>query len=375
MESQGTGKHRVVIVGGGVAALEAALALQQLAPDSTTRTVVAPNAEYVVYAQTVREPFAHADADHYPVAPIVEAAGASLIVDALDRVDVDGKRIVTTGGQELEYDTLVLALGSKAAPCYDHALTVDPRSMAPALQRMLEGVDAGTIRSVAFVTPAGPTWPLPLYELAYLTARRASAAGHKLLTTLTTPEDRPMMRFGMIASNGVTRLLHEGGVELITSSVAEVLSPHELVITPGERRLRVDCVVALPELVGPGISGVPQDEHGFIPVDEYGRVIGAPGVFAAGDVTARPIKHGGFSSQQADAVAETIAADVGEILDPQPVEALLRGMFITGEAPLYLSARVVGGHAYDSVFTTEPTATPEGKIAARYLSQHLEQAA
>lgn len=375
METQTSGKHRVVIVGGGVAALEAALALQQLSPDRTTRTVVAPNDEYVVRAQTVREPFAAAPADHYPLAPIVRDAGAELLVDALGQVNAAAKTITTTGGQEVPYDSLVLALGCRAHSRYDHAITVDPRSMEEVMRGMLSDLDAGAIRNIAFVTPTGPAWPLPLYELAYLTARRAAERDLQLTTTLVTPEDRPMLLFGMVASNGVTRLLHDGGVEVVTSSEAEVPSPHEVVISPGQRRLQVDRVIALPELVGPAITGLAHDEHGFLPVDDHGRVQGAPGVFAAGDVTARPFKHGGYSAQQAGAVAEAIAADAGEILEPQPVEGLLRGMFITGDAPLYLSARLEGGHAYDSVFTTEPTATPEAKIAARYLSQYLEQVA
>ncbi len=375
MMSQGSDKHRVVIVGGGVAALEAALALRQLSPDRTTRTVVAPNEEYVVRAQSVREPFEFPEADHYPLAPIVRDAGATLLVDALDHVDTAARTITTTGGKEVPYDSLVLALGARPHARYEHAATVNFRSMASVLAGILHEVDTAAIRSVAFVTPTGPAWPLPLYELAYMTARRAQDRGVQLLTTLITPEDRPMMLFGTVASKGVARLLHQGGVEVVTSSEAEVPSPDEIVISPGQRRMPVDRVVALPELVGPAIVGVPHDEHGFVPVDDHGRVIGVPGVFAAGDATASLIKHGGFSAQQADAVAEAIAAEAGEIIDPQPVEGLLRGMFITGDAPWFLSARLEGGHAYDSVFTTEPTATPEGKVAARYLSQYLTQVA
>jgi sulfide:quinone oxidoreductase len=365
----------VVIIGGGVAALEVALALQQLSPDLTTRTVVAPNEEYIVRAQTVREPFAFPEADHYPIAPILRDAGATLMVDALERVDTAAQTITTKSGAEVPYDSLVLALGAQAQTRYEHAITVDHRSMAPVLRGVLEAVDAAAIRSVAFVTPTGPAWPLPLYELAYMTARRARERGIPLITTLITPEDRPMMLFGMEASKAVAHLLNDGGVEVVSSSEAEVLTPQQIVFFPGERRLQADRVIALPELIGPAIEGVPHDEHGFVPVDAHGRVTGAPGVFAAGDVTSYLIKHGGFSAQQADAVAEAVAAAAGEIIEPNPVEGLLRGMFITGGEPFYLSARFEGGHAFDSVFTSEPTATPESKIAARYLSQYLDQVA
>ena len=61
----------------------------------------------------------------------------------------------------------------------------------------------------------------------------------------------------------------------------------------------------------PGVPGLPADADGFIPVDPYGRVPGVPDVFAAGDATTFPLKQGGLATQQADAAAEAIAAELG----------------------------------------------------------------
>ena len=72
-----------------------------------------------------------------------------------------------------------------------------------------------------------------------------------------------------------------------------------------------DAAIVLPPLQGPWIEGLPNDDHGFIPVDRHGRVAGAPGVYAAGDATAFPIKQGGLATQQADAAPRAIAADLG----------------------------------------------------------------
>jgi sulfide:quinone oxidoreductase len=47
----------VVIAGGSVAALEAALALGDLAGYRIRTTLIAPNAEFVYRPMTVREPF------------------------------------------------------------------------------------------------------------------------------------------------------------------------------------------------------------------------------------------------------------------------------------------------------------------------------
>jgi NADPH-dependent 2,4-dienoyl-CoA reductase/sulfur reductase-like enzyme len=80
-----TGNFRVVIAGGGVAALEAALALAELAPGRADVTLVAPNAEFVYRPMTVREPFSYGLARRYPLEPIARAAGARLLHGELAR--------------------------------------------------------------------------------------------------------------------------------------------------------------------------------------------------------------------------------------------------------------------------------------------------
>ena len=42
-----------------------------------------------------------------------------------------------------------------------------------ALHGLVQDIEEGYVRSVAFVVPAGVSWSLPLYELALMTARRA----------------------------------------------------------------------------------------------------------------------------------------------------------------------------------------------------------
>ena len=91
---------------------------------------------------------------------------------------------------------------------------------------------------------------------------------------------------------------------------------------------------------GRGIAGLPADAAGFIPVNAHGRVAGAADVYAAGDATAFPVKQGGLATQQADAVAEAIAAAAGAHATPAPFRPVLRGLLLTGGAPLYLRAEL-----------------------------------
>jgi sulfide:quinone oxidoreductase len=106
-------------------------------------------------------------------------------------------------------------------------------------------------------------------------------------------------------------------------------------------------------------------------VDATGRLAGFDDVFAAGDATNFPIKQGGLAAQQADAVAEAIAAAVGADIDPQPFRPVLRGLLLTGGSPRFLRADISGMGGDDSVFSSEPLWSPPNKLSAHYLAPYL----
>src|SRR5262249_3646316 len=85
--ADGGEKLEVLIAGGGVAALETALALGALAPERTAVTVIAPNSEFFYRPMAVREPFAYGPAERYKLASIVRDAGARLVDGELASVD------------------------------------------------------------------------------------------------------------------------------------------------------------------------------------------------------------------------------------------------------------------------------------------------
>ena len=144
-------------------------------------------------------------------------------------------------------------------------------------------------------------------------------------------------------------------------------------INPGGRRLRADRVIALPELYGPCVRGIPLGENGFIPTDAYGRVRDAENIYAAGDATEFPVKHGGIAAQQAHVVAESIAARAGAPVTPQPFSPVIRGILLTGDKPLYLTARLAGGHGLSSELSEAPSWSSPSKIAAKYLGPYLAE--
>lgn len=364
----------VLIVGGGVAGLETTLALRELAGDRVAVTVIAPDPEFVYRPMTVGEPFAHASARRHDLHALVTDMGAELVVDQLARVDAAQLTAHTEAGRDMPYDALVLALGARPYERYPYALTIDDRHLGDLLHGLIQDVEGGYVHSVAFVIPPRMAWPLPTYELALMTAERAYDTSAELAITIVTPEDTPLAIFGQGASTGIAELLAEAGIAVIASAYAEIPESGHVVIAPGDRGLEVDRVVALPELMGPAVEGLPGDAHGFIPVDLYGRVRDVERVYAAGDGTDFAIKHGGIAAQQADTVALTIAGLVGAPVEPKPFHPEIHGVLMTGRKPRYLSAHVTGGDGFSSEITETPTWSPPSKIAARYLAPYLDQA-
>ena len=116
---------RVLIAGGGVAALEAALALRELAGDRVTTTLLAPEPDFVYRPLRVREPFGYSTAKTYQVEEIARDIGAGFVSDAFNRLDAERSILHTEQGAELEYDALLLALGVRLRPAFSHGLTID----------------------------------------------------------------------------------------------------------------------------------------------------------------------------------------------------------------------------------------------------------
>ena len=371
----GTGKPEklhVLIVGGGVAAVETVLALQDLTAERVSMTVLAPNAELVYRPMTVREPFAYSTAARYPLASIVADAGAELIADKLGWVEPEKRLVHTEQGTEIGYDALVLTPGAKLHPRFEHAVTIDDRQMDETLHGLIQDIEQGYLKSLAFVAPGRLAWPLPLYELALMTAGRAYDMSMSLEATIITPEEKPLAVFGQEVSDGLAGLLADKGIDFVTG-YAEIHEPGEITINPGDRRLRAGRVIALPELYGPSIRGLQASENGFVRVDQFGRVPHAGPVFAAGDAVDFPVKQGGVSCQQADVVAESIAKLAGVDIDPQAFNPQIHGVLLTDGKPRYIAAKITGGHGFASQFSDRPIDGVTKKIAGRYLTPYLER--
>ena len=82
--------------------------------------------------------------------------------------------------------------------------------MDETLHGLIQDIEGGYVDSLAFVAPGRMAWPLPLYELALMTAGRAYDMNVELATTIVTPEDSPLAIFGSAASDAVARAARAG---------------------------------------------------------------------------------------------------------------------------------------------------------------------
>ena len=337
----------VLVAGGGPAAFEAVLTLRELAPNVDVE-LLAPNADFIYRPTSVVEPFARAGVRRYPL----ESLGVPVRRGRLAEVDVAGRTAITDGGERIAYDALLVATGVAQAAAVPHAITFTGPRDVEAVHGLVQDVEQEYSRTVAFFAPPGADWTLPLYELALQTAERAAEMGvHGLELRIVTGEAEPLEVFGPAAAHFAAELLDQAGVGFATGTEA-----------PDAERL-----VCLGVPVPPAVAGLPA---GFLSTDAHGAVEGAPGVWAAGDVTDQPLKQGGLATQQAAVAATAIAVAAGVDLEARPYAPVLRALLVAGRRACYFRRRLDGidpGQA-----SRRALWWPPAKIAGERLAPFLD---
>lgn len=367
---------RVLIAGGGVAGLEAAVALRDLAGDRAEVAIYSPREDFIYRPFSVAEPYGASRPMRYDLAELTERCGAGLHLGSIGSVDGEKRRARTHDGEEVAYDYLIVACGSRLLASVSGAVIFWGVADDGRVQDVVRDLREGKLHRVAFTMPGGGTWALPMYELALLAESELSKQGIEGASlVVVTPEDAPLHLFGRAASERVGELLAERGIEVVTGAVPINFEEGRLSVSP-RAAIEADAVLSLPRMEGRRIGGVPHDLAGFVPIDDHGRVQGMERTYAAGDATTFPVKQGGIATQQADVAAEAIAAEIGCDAAAEPFDPLLRGVLWTGAKPLYLSGYLAGGHGETSSASEEPPwdGAAEGKIVSRYLTQFLDRA-
>jgi sulfide:quinone oxidoreductase len=365
---------RVVICGGGIAAVEGLLRLRRLAGDAVRVQLIAPNEELVYRPLAVREPFAFGAPRRYPLRRIARDTRAEWIQDRLGWVEPDVRVLHTGSGGRVDFDALLIAVGARQVDAYEQVGTFRDSEADSTYHGVVQDIEEGYSRSIAFIQPVGPVWPLPLYELALMTAQRAESMDiRNLSATLVTPERRPLAVFGAAVSEVVANRLARAGIKVYANSLATVPAAGRLLVQPEGVELHPERIIAMPRVAGTSIRGLARaGADGFLPIDKHCAVPGTRGrVFAAGDVAKYPIKHGGLGAQMADAAAAAIAVLAGVTDKAPPFHPVIRGKLLTGTDPVYMTAHPVGSNSFQSEVFDDPPWPADEKVIAEELGPYL----
>lgn len=358
-------RRRLIVAGGGVGGLEGALALRAVAGDLPTIELICPEPEFVYQAMSVVEPFGYARPARLPLDGLARDRGVHHRRDTVTAVDADRRAVTLAGGERVEYDALLVAVGGRREAWLDRAITFSGANAVAPMRELLERVEQGEVHDLVF-TAHDASWTLPAYELALLTSAWTADRGLPTLALrVVTPEAAPLGAFGESAARLVRDLLSDRGITLDTGVAVTAFSRGRVELSTGAT-VEADAVVALPRIAANPLPGLPTDEDGFIPVDDHGRVEGLHRVYAAGDATTHVPKQGGLAAQQADTAAAAIAADLGVPADPAPYAPVLRGQLLTGVTSAFLRSGAGPDTAAFNALWWPPT-----KVAGRHLAAYV----
>jgi sulfide:quinone oxidoreductase len=358
------GMPTIVIAGGGIAGLEALVALRANLGSDVRIELLEAGTILVERQRSVAEPFDGVAPRRFDLARIAADHQAHLRPDRLASVDPAAREVRTVRGDTLSYDALLVAVGATPDVAIAGSLTFSGPRDVPAYRRLLVDLVDGRVARVAFALPTATTWALPLYELALMTAEHLHAAGRRDAgLMIVTPEHSPLEAFGERIASHIWSLLAERAIAVQGDTIPLRAGPGGLLVESG-RPVQVERIVALPRLVGPWIAGLPHDEQGFLPTDEHGAVDGADAVWAAGDGTAFPIKQGGLAAQQADAAARSIAVHLGADVVAEPFRPVLRGLLLDPHGKRFLDST-------RGDMPAMPLWWPPTKVVAPHLGRYL----
>jgi sulfide:quinone oxidoreductase len=346
------------------------LALRDLAGEQVDVSLHDPSREFAYRPFGIGEPYGTTRAFHYDLRRLSELCGASLHPSSIAAVEPERRVAVNRDGKRVPYDHLIVATGARMLWAVPGAVTYWGVAEEGQVGDLIAELRSGRLNRLVLTMPAGHSWVLPLYELALLAANvRDKSANNRTRITVVTPEPGPLETFfGRRAAEQTSALLAERHIDIVAGARPISFAAGQLRVDPGEN-VKADAVITLPRLEGRRIGGIPHDEDGFIVVDEHGRAVELERVYAAGDVSSLAFKQGTFATQQADAVAEAIAAAAGAPVVPRAAAPRMRAVLWTGQGPRYFSSE--NGEANETVSSPSQRHLEllhNGRLTARYLS-------
>ena len=269
-----------VVVGGGFAALEIALALRNQRP-AIPVTLISRETQLTYRPWLIRVPAGGAPPPVIPFARLLKEAGVEVIASSAAGADIEARRVVLDSGTEIEYGQLVVATGAVAdrdrvPGARDHALF--PCDIADAAEFAARIATSNIHVVVVF------GWERPGPGLEYA----AWIAAHRPAVQLTAIDGDGTLtrRFGDRATAHIRNLFERRGAQLIAEGAIERIG--EGTVEVGGRVIVAGVIALAAPLRGSTawLSPALLDQRAMLRVDN--TMAAGAGVFGIGDVVSVP---------------------------------------------------------------------------------------
>src|SRR5690242_12761829 len=141
---------RVLVAGGGIAAVELLVALRKLAGTRVEIELLSAGDHLVYRPLLVAEPFAAGSVPRFPLAQILADQRASSRRGRLVEVDAAAHEALTDSGERIGYDALAVAIGARTRDCVPGALCFDGPEAVEPMRSLVERAAAGEVESIVF---------------------------------------------------------------------------------------------------------------------------------------------------------------------------------------------------------------------------------
>jgi len=320
------GRTRVVILGGGFAGLRALYHLARLG-ERVELVLVDPRPTSLARPALPEVALAGKPVDHarFPLAPIAARTGARFMQHAAERVDAAGHQVVLSGGERIEYDYLLIALGAvkdyALIPGFrEHGYSVCDDTEAPRLADAFARFGGGPVvigaaRSIFGSRVAAPQLAAPcegpVAELMFMVDHQLRRRGLRDRSPIRvfSPGAVFFEDVGPRVHAAVEPLVARQDIEVTAQKTLERLEAGEVIFSDGTTWESALSIVLPPYTGNPVVlrSAGLGDDRGFVPTDQTMRHLDFARIYAAGDGTALAMpKLGHIAVMQADVAAAAI---------------------------------------------------------------------
>lgn len=290
---------RVLVLGAGFAGLWAALGAARrrdelgVPIDAVEVTVISARPFHDI---RVRNYEADISACRIELDDVLDPVGVRHTVADVTGIDAATRTVSTADGAVHGFDRLVLAVGSQVVKpdvsgLRQFGFDVDTYDAAVRLQNHLRGLadrTADAAATTAVVVGAGLTGIETACELPAILAEVFTGRGVTPRVVLIDHNPHVGSDMGASARPVIGKALADNGVETMTGVGVVAVGESGITLSTGDVVPAATVVWCAGMRANPLTAqlGIERDRLGRVPVDDYLRVIGVPGVFAAGDVAA-----------------------------------------------------------------------------------------